>query len=41
MHHEMQFFLAGGGDMHCIALFPEALVRIHHLEGLGSISRQN
>src|ERR1700739_2932650 len=41
MHNKMQFLLAGRRDMHLIAFFPEALVGIHDLQGLGSISRQN
>jgi hypothetical protein len=41
MNNKMQLLLAGGGDVHFIALFLEALIWIYDLQGLGSISRQN
>ena len=41
MHNEMQLLFAGGGDTHFIVFFPEALIRIHNLQRLGCISRQD
>jgi hypothetical protein len=41
VHHELELLDRGRGDVDLVSLFEQALVGVHHLEGLGGVTGED